>query len=46
MRILLRAKRELNWIACFNASKAEASRQADKGRKFPARIIGPPPYHH
>ena len=27
MRIYLRAKRELNWIACFNATKAEASRR-------------------
>jgi predicted transcriptional regulator len=27
VRILLRAKRELNWIACFNATKAVASRQ-------------------
>jgi len=27
VRIHLVAKRELNWIACFNATKAEASRQ-------------------
>jgi hypothetical protein len=27
VRILSRAKRHLNWIACFNATKAEASRQ-------------------